>query len=62
VLQLEVPGSSGALDPKTLREYMWPFVRGIAGLESEVVRVCRVLIFFTALKSNTLTLISLDQF
>ena len=55
-------GSSGALDPKTLREYMWPFVRGIAGLESEVVSVCRVLIFFTALKNNTLTLISLDQF
>jgi hypothetical protein len=38
-------GSGGALDPKTLCEYMWLFDPGIVGLKSEVVRVCHVPIF-----------------
>jgi hypothetical protein len=30
-------GSSGAIDPKTWRKYIWPFVYAIADLESIVV-------------------------
>lgn len=30
-------GSEGAIDPKTLRKYVWPMIRAIARLESQVV-------------------------
>ena len=30
-------GSCGAIDPKTLRKYMWPFIHAIAALEPAVV-------------------------
>ena len=30
-------GSSGAVDPKTFRKYMWPFIHAIADLEPVVV-------------------------
>ena len=32
-----VGGSAGAIDPKTLRKYMWPFIRAVADLEPDVV-------------------------
>lgn len=32
-----VGGSSGAVDPKTFRKYMWPFIHAIADLEPVVV-------------------------
>ena len=32
-------GSSGAVDAKTWRKYMWPFIHSIALLEQHVVRV-----------------------
>jgi hypothetical protein len=32
-----VGGSTGAIDPKTLRKHMWPFIRAIADLETDVV-------------------------
>ena len=41
-----VGGSGGAIDPKTLRKYIWPFIRAIAGLESEVVSfLCMICVF-----------------
>jgi hypothetical protein len=33
-----VGGSAGAIDPKTLRKYMWPFIRAVANFEPAVVR------------------------
>ena len=33
-----VGGSAGAIDPKTLRKYMWPFIRAVTDLEPAVVR------------------------
>ncbi len=35
-----VGGSGGAIDPKTLREYIWPFIHTIAKLEPVVVVFC----------------------
>ena len=32
-----VGGSAGAIDPKTLRKFIWPFIEAIAELTSEVV-------------------------
>lgn len=32
-----VGGSNGAIDPKTLRKYIWPFIKAISDLEPEVV-------------------------
>ena len=32
-------GSSGAIDPKTWRKYLWPFIDSISELESVVVRM-----------------------
>jgi hypothetical protein len=32
-----VGGSAGAIDPKTLRKYMWPFICAVANLEPAVV-------------------------
>ena len=32
-----VGGSAGAIDPKTLRKYMWPLIRAVADLEPDVV-------------------------
>ncbi len=32
-----VGGSNGAIDPKTLRKYIWPIIEGIASLEQYVV-------------------------
>ena len=34
-----VGGSSGAIDPKTFRKYMWPFIHAMANLESVVVSI-----------------------
>ena len=34
-----VGGSTGAIDPKTLRKYMWPFIRAIADLEPALVSI-----------------------
>jgi len=35
-----VGGSSGAIDPKTFRKYMWPFIHAMANLESVLVIMC----------------------
>ena len=32
-----VGGSTGAIDPKTFRKHMWPFIRAVAELETDVV-------------------------
>ena len=32
-----VGGSTGAIEPKTFRKHMWPFIRAIAELETNVV-------------------------
>ena len=34
-----VGGSSGAIDPKTFRKYIWPFIRAMADLEPAVVSI-----------------------
>ncbi len=34
-----VGGSTGAIDPTTLRKYMWPFIRAIADLEPALVSI-----------------------
>jgi len=34
-----VGGSTGAIDPKTLRKYMWPFIRAITDLEPALVSI-----------------------
>ena len=34
-----VGGSTGAVDPKTLRKYMWPFIRAIADFEPALVSI-----------------------
>ena len=34
---MTVGGSGGAIDPKTLRKYVWPFIHAIAKLEPVVV-------------------------
>ena len=33
-----VGGSAGAINPKTLQKYMWPFIRAVANFEPAVVR------------------------
>lgn len=33
-------GSSGAIDPKTLRKYVWPMIRAVSDLEQYVVSKC----------------------
>jgi hypothetical protein len=33
-----VGGSAGAIDPNTLRKYVWPFIRAVADFEPAVVR------------------------
>jgi hypothetical protein len=33
-----VGGSAGAIGPKTLQKYMWPFIRAVANFEPAVVR------------------------
>jgi hypothetical protein len=35
---LTVGGSAGAIDPKMLQKYMWPFIRAVADFEPAVVR------------------------
>ena len=40
-----VGGSGGAIDPKTLPKYIWPFIHAIAGLQSEVVSFCACFAF-----------------
>jgi hypothetical protein len=40
-----VGGLGGAIDPKTLRKYIWPFIRAIAGLQSEVVSFFACFVF-----------------
>jgi len=35
-----VGGSLGAIDPKTFRKYMWPFIHAMANLESVLVIMC----------------------
>ena len=37
VVSSTVGGSSGAVDPKTFRKYVWPFIHAIADLEPDVV-------------------------
>ena len=34
-----VGGSTGAIDPKTLQKYMWPFICAVADLEPAVVSI-----------------------
>ena len=34
---LTVGGSTGAIDPKTFRKHMWPFIRAVAELKTNVV-------------------------
>ncbi len=34
-----VGGSTGVIDPKTLRKYMWPFICAMADLEPSVVSI-----------------------
>ena len=34
---LTVGGSTGAIDPKTFRKHMWPFIRAIPDLKTNVV-------------------------
>ena len=46
-----VGGSSGAIDPKTFRKYMWPFIHAVADLQPAVVSTtCSV---FLSFKSNS---------
>ena len=39
----QVGSDGGAVDPKTWRLYLWPFIRGIAGLEMHLVSCLRFL-------------------
>ena len=38
----QVGSDVGAVDPKTWRLYLWPFIRGIAGLEMHLVSTVRL--------------------
>jgi len=38
----QVGSDGGAVDPKTWRLYLWPFIRGIAGLEMHLVSTVRL--------------------
>jgi hypothetical protein len=48
-----VGGSGGAIDPKTLRKYIWPFIRVTAGLQSEVVSFLCMLCVFAISNEST---------
>ena len=39
-------GSGGAIDPKTLRKYVWPIILGLADLEPNVVSENLILLQF----------------
>ena len=41
---LQVEGDGGAIDPKTWRLYLWPFIRGIAGLEMYLVSIDLIIV------------------
>ena len=48
-----VGGSGGAIDPKTLQKYIWPFIRVTAGLQSEVVSFLCMLCVFAISNEST---------
>jgi hypothetical protein len=38
-----VGGSAGAINPKTLQKFIWPFIEAIAELTSDVVSLLRMI-------------------